>query len=111
MKLRFSRSSRNDPVSIGEWIAKENPPRAAEYVCEIEDACKRLIDFPLTGEKVGRFSKQEVRRKDQGSHLVLYTIRQDTIFVLRFVHGAQDRLPAILRLSETPNPQTRPKTP
>jgi toxin ParE1/3/4 len=90
MKLRFSRSSRNDLVSIGEWIAKENPPRAAEYVFEIEDACKRLIDFPLTGERIGRYNKQEVRRKVQGSHLVLYTIRQDTIFILRVVHGAQD---------------------
>jgi toxin ParE1/3/4 len=90
MKLRFSRLSRNDLVSIGEWIAKDNPARAAEYVFEIEDACKRLIDFPLTGESIGRYNKQEVRRKVQGNHLVLYTIRQEIIFILRVVHGAQD---------------------
>ena len=29
MKLRFSRLARNDLVSIGEWIAKDNPQRAA----------------------------------------------------------------------------------
>ena len=92
MKLRFSRLSRNDLISIGEWIAKYNPSRAAEYVIELEDTCKRLIDFPLTGKKIGRYNKQEVRRKVQGSHLVLYTIREDTIFILRVVHGAQDYL-------------------
>ncbi len=90
MKLRFSRLSRNDLVSIGEWIAKDNPARAAEYVFEIEDACKRLIDFPLTGERIGRYKKQDVRRKVQGNYLVLYMIRQDIIFIVRVVHGAQD---------------------
>ena len=44
MKLRFSRLSRNDLVSIGEWISKDNPLRAAEYVFEIEGACSRLIE-------------------------------------------------------------------
>lgn len=90
MKLRFSRLSRNDLFSIGEWIARDNPSRAAEYVIELENACKRLTDFPLTGAKIGRYNKQDVRRKVQGSHLVLYTMRQDTLFILRVVHGAQD---------------------
>lgn len=90
MKLCFSRLSRNDLVSIGEWISKDNPLRAAEYVFEIEGACSRLIDFPLIGEKIGRYQKEDVRRKVQGSHVVLYTIRQETVFVVRVIHGAQD---------------------
>ena len=90
MKLRFSRLARNDLVSIGEWIAKDNPQRAAGYVFEIDAACQRLIDFPLTGEKIGRYQKEDVRRKVQGSHVVLYTIREETVFVVRVIHGAQD---------------------
>ncbi len=90
MKLRFSRLARNDLVSIGEWIAKGNPVRAVEYVFEIEAACKILIDFPLTGEKIGRYLKEDIRRKVHASHVVLYTIRKETVFVVRVMHSAQD---------------------
>ncbi len=92
MKLRFSRLSRNDLVSIGGWIAKDNPERAVEYVFEIEATCQRLIDFPFTGEKIGRYQKEEIRRKVQGSHVVLYTVRAEMFFVVRVIHGAQDYL-------------------
>ena len=92
MKLRFSRLSRNDLVSIGEWIAKDNPDYAIDYVLNIEAACLRLIDFPMSGEKVGRYQKRDVRRKVQGSHVVLYTIHEETVFVVRVIHGAQDYL-------------------
>ena len=69
MNLRFSAQSRNDLISIGEWIARDNPWRAIEYVLEVEESCRRLIDFPLTGEKIGRYEKEEVRRKVHGDHL------------------------------------------
>ena len=92
MKLRFSILARNDLISIGEWIAKENPEHAIDYVLEIETSCHRLIDFPLTGEKIGRYQMEEIRRKVHDRYLVLYTIREETVFVVRVIHAAQDYL-------------------
>ena len=92
MKLRFSILARSDLISIGEWIAKENPDRAAEYVFELEAACNFLTSFPLTGEKIGRYQKENLRRKVHGDYLVLYTIRTDTIYVARVIRAAQDYL-------------------
>ena len=92
MKLRFSMLARNDLISIGEWIAKENPEHAIDYVLEIETSCRRLIDFPLTGEKIGRYQKEHVRRKVHGDYVVLYAIREETILIIRVIHGAQDYL-------------------
>jgi toxin ParE1/3/4 len=92
MKLRFSRLALIDLEQIGEWIAKDNPQRAIEYILEIEDHCRRLIDFPFTGETVGRYQKEEIRRKLHGDHIVLYTVHEDTIYVVRVIHGAQDYL-------------------
>ena len=92
MNLRFSRLSRTDLVSIGEWIAKDNHERAVEYVLEIEATCRRLIDFPFTGEKIGRYQKEHIRRKVHGDYVVLYAIREETILIIRVIHGAQDYL-------------------
>lgn len=92
MKLRFSRAANADLEKIGEWIARDNPCRAAEFVVELEQTCQRLVDFPSGGEIVGRYRKEAVRRKLHGEYLVLYTIRQDTIFIVRVIHGAQDYL-------------------
>ena len=92
MKLRFSRLALSDLGAIGEWIAKDNPQRAAEYVLEIEADCRRLIDFPFTGEKLGRYQKEQIRRKLHGEYLMLYVVREDAIYVVRVIHGAQDYL-------------------
>ncbi len=92
MKLRFSILARNDLISIGEWIAKENPEHAFEYVLEIEASCRRLTDFPLTGEKIGHYQMEEIRRKVHDRYLVLYTIREETVFVVRVIHSAQNYL-------------------
>ena len=92
MRLRFSVLALNDLISIGEWIAKENPDRAASYVLELEAACKRLTDFPLAGEKIGRYQKENLRHKVYEDYLVLYTIRTDTVYIARVIHAAQDYL-------------------
>ena len=92
MKLRFSVLARNDLFSIGEWISKEYPEHAVDYVLEIEASCRRLTEFPLTGEKIGRYQMEEIRCKIHDRYLVLYTIREETVFVVRVIHSAQDYL-------------------
>ena len=92
MRMRFSALARNDLISIGEWNAKENPDRAAEYVFELEAVCKRLTDFPLTGEKIGRYQKEYLRRKVYEDYLLLYIVRIDTIYIARVIRAAQDYL-------------------
>jgi toxin ParE1/3/4 len=90
MNLEFSNLARSDLISIGDWIATDNRQRATTFVEELVSTCERLVDFPQGSEIIGRYRKEQLRRKVHGNYLILYTIRDHTIFIVRIINGAMD---------------------
>ncbi|WP_240334413.1 type II toxin-antitoxin system RelE/ParE family toxin [Sphingobium estronivorans] len=49
MGLEFSPAAAADLVAIASFIACDNVPRAVTFVDELEGACAKIADFPLSG--------------------------------------------------------------
>ena len=88
--LLFTPAAVEDLDAIYDFIATDNPGRAASYVAEIRSACERLRAAPLMG--VGR---EDLRRGLRTLPLkrriiVAYEVRGSTVDVLRVFSAGRD---------------------
>lgn len=88
MKLAWSRHAAADRLAIFAWIADDDPRTAALVDERIEQAARRLIDFPESG-RPGRIDGTRELVVARTSYIVPYTIVGDTVRLLRVIHGAQ----------------------
>lgn len=85
----FSPESRLDLLEIATFIARDNPARARTFVTELETVCGNLVAHPEIGvlrpELHGR-----LRMLPHGRYLIFYQMLQDTVRIVRILHGARD---------------------
>lgn len=62
--------ARADLDQIGDFIAQDNPRRAASFVGELLDRCRRLADTPRAFPLVPRYENTGVRRRLHGEYLI-----------------------------------------
>lgn len=88
MKLEWSPAALADRDAIFDHIEADNP-RAATTVDErIEEAAKRLLDFP----EIGRPGRVEGTRElvlTRAPYMLPYKIVGDAVRILRVLHGAR----------------------
>lgn len=92
----MTRRAEADLDGIAAYIARDNPSRAAAFVEELYEKCTTLADMPAAFPLIPRYEALGVRRRVHGDYLVLFTVRGETISVLRVLHGARDYLPLVL---------------
>ncbi len=89
MRLEFSPAADADLVEIATFIARDNVPRAVTFMDELETACAKLVDFPLSG--VARSDiRAGLRSKPHGSYVIFYSVPEKIIRIERILHGARD---------------------
>ena len=82
--------ARADLDRIGDYIAEDNPRRAASFVGELLERCRRLADMPRSFPLVPRYEHFGVRRRVHGEYLIFYRIEAEQIDVLHVLNGAQN---------------------
>ena len=87
--VEFTARAEADFEAIADYIALDNPRRAASFVRELRHRCERLADQPRANRLREEFGPG-VRGAVQGSYLILYTERRDVLAIERVVHGARD---------------------
>lgn len=92
----FAPQAHRDIEAIGDWIARENPRRAATFVLELYDACEDLTLFPDSYPQV--LGRPTLRRKIYGRYLIFFR-PDDPPQVLRVLHSARDWPEIIDRLA------------
>lgn len=88
MQLRWTEEAATDLERIADYLFAQVPDRAAELVRTVYDAPGALLTFPHRG----RPGKKEGTRELVLSplpYLVVYTVRDDVIFIVRILHAAQ----------------------
>ena len=90
MRVAYATAARFDLIEIGEWIARENPLRAASFVNELEDACESLAFMPRAFPVLLRRRGRQIRRKPFESYLIFYFVARDRVEIMRVLHGARD---------------------
>lgn len=87
-------AARMDLIEIGDFIALDNPERAASFVAEIES---RMIEV---AERPGSFPARDelhksLRSARHGRYLIFFVEAGNEVRIVRVLHGARD-LPGIL---------------
>ncbi|AEO49778.1 plasmid stabilization system protein [Rhodospirillum rubrum F11] len=82
-------AARLDLIEIGDFIALDNPERAASFVAEIEarmiQAADRPASFPTRDEL-----HEGLRSARHGRYLIFFIEDGDEVRVVRVLHGARD---------------------
>jgi toxin ParE1/3/4 len=90
VKVRFSDEARNDLRRIGDYIARESPLRARDFVRELRQRAMQLGDNPLAFPLVPRHEHRGIRRRVFRNYLIFYQVQDDTVHVVHILHGVQD---------------------
>jgi toxin ParE1/3/4 len=88
MDLRWTEAAAADLERIAEYLFAHAPDRAPRLVRAVYEAPETLLTFPLRG----RPGKKQGTRELVIARLpwiVVYTVRNDVIHVVRILHGAQ----------------------
>jgi len=88
MRLVWSQHATDDRLAIFMWIAQDDPQAAANVDERIEEAARRLIDFPNSG-RPGRTEGTRELVIARTPYVAPYQIVGDIVRILRVIHGAR----------------------
>ena len=88
MQLRWTEEAASDLERIGDYLLLHTTERAPELLRVIYEAPAALLTFPNRGRLGKRIGTRELVLTPL-PYIVVYTVRQDTVFVVRILHGAQ----------------------
>ena len=89
MHLRWSPSAAEDLEKIADYLFERAPQYAPAIVRKIQDSCHLLLGFPNIG-RLG--SQQGTRELVVSPYIIVYQVRNEAVYVVRILHGAQDWL-------------------
>ena len=90
MIVEITAEAERDLETIGDWVARDNPARAASFVDELLAACLDLGDFPDRFPVAPRYEGHGVRHRVHGNYLIFYRVEAEKVVVLHVLHGATD---------------------
>jgi len=88
MQLRWTEEAANDLERIADYPLLHAPDRASELLRRVYDAPAALLTFPNRGRPGNRTDTRELVLAPL-PYVVVYTVRDDVVFVVRILHGAQ----------------------
>jgi toxin ParE1/3/4 len=88
-RLRFTASATRDLGRLRDFIAEHDPAAAARVSKRLGRTIRLLRDQPALGKSVEELA--EVRQLVVSDYVVRYTVRGDSVVVLRVWHGRESR--------------------
>lgn len=88
MQLRWTRDAADDLHQIADYLTTHVPERAADLVREVYDAPTALLEFPHRGRPGKKAGTRELVLAPL-PYLIVYQVRDNIVFVVRILHGAQ----------------------
>lgn len=90
MQIEWSKGAEKNLDAIEAYIAKDNPSAAAKTVLQIvRRVSEQLSKYPSSG-RLGRVDNTRELIFPEFPYIVIYTIKQEIIFIVRVFHAAQD---------------------
>jgi plasmid stabilization system protein ParE len=92
MKVVWTEPAETDLDEIFDYIARDAPIYAEQYIDRILEAVDKLADLPRVGRQVPEANSEYVRELVVQSQRVIYAIDddRDTVSILALVHVRQD---------------------
>ncbi|WP_297363472.1 type II toxin-antitoxin system RelE/ParE family toxin [Acidiferrobacter sp.] len=92
--LTFTALAEEDLEAIGDYIATDNPARAASFIQELRVQCQRIAANP-PGYHLRPELGDDIRSCAHGHYVIFFVAAQEDVTIVRILHGARD-IPAIL---------------
>ena len=89
-EIRWTVSASEDFGHLENWIAKDSPLNAVDFVDRWVVCTEKLADAPRLGRVVPEFSQEGLRELIFRGYRIVYLVVGDQVTVLRVVHGARD---------------------
>ena len=89
MQLRWTAAAADDLEGIADYLFEKSPQNAAELIRKIYEAPSNLKRYP----NLGRPGKKEGTRElvlAPLPYVVIYQIVDESLYIVRILHGAQD---------------------
>ena len=90
MIVELTAAAEADLEAIGDYIARDNPVRAASFVRELYRCCLDIADLPEAWPVVPRYEHHGIRRRVHGRYLIFYRTGGTNITILHILNGAMD---------------------
>lgn len=87
MKVIWSKESLRQLIEIENFIAVDNPDKAAKFISKLIDRGEKIKDFPFKGRIVPEFSINEIREVFQNTYRIVYRISDNQIEILTVFEG------------------------
>ena len=88
MRLRWTEEAAHDLERIAEYLVAHAAERAPELIRLVYEAPTTLLTFPNRGRPGKKDGTRELVLTPL-PYIVVYTVRDDVVFVVRLLHGAQ----------------------
>jgi plasmid stabilization system protein ParE len=90
VKVVFADDAMADLEQIGDFIARDNPRRAATFIRELRQAAIAIGAAPRAFPLIARYRQHGIRFRAFGSDLIFYTLGDDRLAIVHVLHGARD---------------------
>lgn len=89
-RLNWTEQSKNDLISIAEFIAQDSVKFARITIQNIRNAAQQLKLYPLSGRIVPEAKNNSIRELIHGNYRIIYLIRENqTVDILTVHHAAK----------------------
>jgi toxin ParE1/3/4 len=89
MQCVFSPLAELDLEDIGDYIARDNPPRAVSFIRDIREQCAKITSMPQAAPLRHELG-EGIRMVPFGHYLIFYTVSDESIRIERILHGARN---------------------
>jgi toxin ParE1/3/4 len=86
----FSQDAEADLLDIAEFIARDNPIAAREWVDAVRQRCHLLSQQPLMGESRPGFGVAGCRSISVGLYVIFFRPSASGVEIARILHGSRD---------------------
>lgn len=86
----FSQDAEADLLDIAEFIARDNPIAAREWVAAVRQRCHLLSQHPLMGESRPGFGVAGCRSISVGLYVIFFRPSASGVEIARILHGSRD---------------------
>ena len=89
-RVIWTETAWNDLQQIVIHIAQDSSNYAAAFAREATRASRSLSQLPNRGRQVPELEEPSVREIFVRSYRLIYTVREDAVYILGIIHGARD---------------------
>jgi toxin ParE1/3/4 len=89
VNLFVTQEAEQDLDQIEEYIGRDNPVAALKYIQRLTDRFEQLAVYPGVGRARPEYG-QGVRSVAEDDYVIIYRPKEDTLQILRVMHGRRD---------------------